>query len=106
MQFNELAKLLIEVRRNLAPLQEREAQLKSDITLFEGEKYTGSDGSVSVSHRTEDRTTNDIIYTLNPVRYAELSPDLKAQLEKMGVVTIAPKMIKGAAPRVTVKVAA
>ena len=99
------ASLLVINERQLAVFQARSEELKAVLRTTPGEKYTTNDGStVSISKQTEDRPDGSKT-VFNEAKYAELAPDIRATLEKLGVVKLEPKIIKGQAPRVTVKLA-
>lgn len=99
----EQAELLVEVTRQLEPLQAREKELKEVMRTYEGETITTSDGStVKISKSTEDRETGTIL-RFNEDAYWKLGPELRAEMEKQGIVAMVPKITKGSIARVTVK---
>lgn len=98
-----IAAQIVSNTRYLEKHQEKDKELKALMRKFEGQKYTTNDGStVSVSRTTEDRQDGTRI-VFDEARYVALDPDSRALLERLGVVTMQPKIVKGQAPRVTVK---
>lgn len=104
-KLEELAELVVEVHRHLDPLLDRSKVLKDELRHYEGQSCKTKDGStVKVSKTTNDRSgPTQIVF--NEKAFLDLNPEIRAQLEKLGVVTMEPRIIKGQAPKVTVTLA-
>lgn len=101
--LDALSEDLIFLSRQLTPLQGRERELKELLRLFEGQTYLAKDGSqVSISKTTSDRS-DGVRVELDVEKFLALDPAIRAQLEKMGIINTVPKIVKGSAPRITVK---
>lgn len=98
------AEVIVELEREIKPYQERIDEEKQFLReYFPDEKFTTEDGStVSVGKETFDRQTGTKI-EFNEFKYAELDSEMKAALDRLGVVRIVPKMTKGQKPKITVK---
>lgn len=104
-KLEELAELIVEVHRHLDPLEEHSKALKDELRHYEGQSHQTKDGStVKISTATENRPGGAQI-VFNEQAFLALSPETRAQLEKLGVIITQPKIIKGQAPKVSVALA-
>lgn len=94
---------IVNLDRNIKALTVLLDENKDLIKEFPGEKFTARDGStVSVSKKTEDRVDGTKV-VFDEEKYLSMDADIRASLDKMGIVKVVPKTVKGSAPRVTIK---
>lgn len=99
--------LIVTLERSIQISKEAQDKNKNILRQFyPNSKFTSTDGSiVSVSKETSDRTDGTKL-EFSEEKYAELPPEIKAVLERTGVIKLVPKIVKGQSPKITVKLSA
>ncbi|MGQ7794340.1 hypothetical protein ACUN0C_18185 [Faunimonas sp. B44] len=97
---------LVQLQAQILPLEEKRDALKATVRDAGPDKYEFQGfGKVTVTEPST-RRAKGIEPVFDPVRYLDLDPALKAQLERSGVVVMQQIYIKSAPSKVLIEIAA
>lgn len=106
--MNKNEKLALQIAAKKIAQNEVEAaynKLKTQLLELvgdDGASYDNDLAKVSVTKRTVSRLTGKVAYSLDPDKFLELDPHVRANLIKQGVITEKKVTISGQAPSVRV----
>ena len=104
--MNDTALAVAALVSNIKKQEDKLAKAKADLIALvgdDGQTIKVPLGTVTVTKRTEDRSTGQFSYSLDTTAFMALDERIQANLRKQGVVKQTEKVTKGQAPTVRVK---
>ncbi len=105
MKISTLALRIAKAQRLISDTTALLTKDKADLIAKvgdEGQVIDTEEGKVTVTKQTQDRASGKITYSLDPTKFLELDPHVRANLIKKGIVKEGGQTIKGQKPVVKV----
>ncbi len=95
-QLIKAGQKIFSLRTQMANLKGQEDGLKALFVVHPGETFEFPGlGKISVTKPSEDRTSNEVTYSLNLPKFLLLDPIVQAEMIAKGVITTEARKIKG-----------